>query len=178
MAKVVERLTNHPHIFHPEVGPALTQAVTLAENLGQSPILGGNAVEMLVDYDETIARLVADIDGAKDHVHLLFYIFADDRATAPVIEALGRAAKRGVRCRVLADAIGSRAGLRTLRPQVDGAGGRGPRDAAGQPPALEEGPPGPAQPPQDRRHRRAGRLHRLAEPGRRGVQGRASPMKS
>src|ERR1700754_99526 len=39
MAKVVDRLTNHPHIFHPEVGPALSQAVTLAENLGQSPIL-------------------------------------------------------------------------------------------------------------------------------------------
>src|SRR5262249_47547773 len=118
MARVVERLTNHPNVFHPEVGPALSQAVTLAENLGQSPILGGNAVELLVDSDGTIARLVADIDRAEHHVHLLFYIFADDRATAPVIEALGRAASRGVRCRVLADAIGSRSGLRTLRPQL------------------------------------------------------------
>src|SRR5262249_16998524 len=101
MAKVVGRLTNHPHLFHPEVGPALSRAVTLAENLGQSPILGGNAVELLVDYDGTIARLAADIDRAENHVHLQFYIFADDRATAPVIEALGRAAARGVRCRVL-----------------------------------------------------------------------------
>src|SRR5262245_15785160 len=57
MAKVVDRLINHPHIFHPDVGPALSQAVTLAENLGQGPILGGNAVELLVDYDGTIARL-------------------------------------------------------------------------------------------------------------------------
>src|SRR5262249_54019414 len=112
------RLTNHPQIFHPEVGPALSQAVTLAENLGQSPILGGNAVELLADYDGTIARLVADIDRAANHVHLQFYIFADDRATAPVIEALGRAVQRGVRCRVLADAIGSRPGLRTLRPRL------------------------------------------------------------
>jgi cardiolipin synthase len=53
---------------------------------------------------------------------LLFYIFADDRATAPVVEALGRAAARGVRCRVLADAIGSRAGLRTLRPRLAALG--------------------------------------------------------
>lgn len=118
MAKVVDRLSNHENRFHPEVGPALSQAVTLAENLGQSPILGGNSVELLVDYDGTFARLVEDIDGATDHVHLLFYIFADDHATAPVVEALGRAARRGVDCRVLADAIGSRPGLRTLRPKL------------------------------------------------------------
>jgi cardiolipin synthase len=118
MAGVVDRLANHPNVFHPEVGPALSQAVTLAETLGQSPILGGNAVDLLVDYDGTIARLVADIDRAEHHVHLLFYIFADDAATAPVIEALGRAARRGVVCRVLADAIGSRAPLRTLAPKL------------------------------------------------------------
>jgi cardiolipin synthase len=35
-----------------------------------------------------------------------------------VIAALGRAARRGVRCRVLADAIGSRSPLRTLRPKL------------------------------------------------------------
>jgi cardiolipin synthase A/B len=122
MAPVVGRLTNHPNIFHPEVGPALSQAVTLSENLGQSPILGGNAVELLVDYDGTIARLVADVERAENHVHLLFYIFADDRATAPVLEALGRAVKRGVACRVLADAIGSRTALRTLRPKLTALG--------------------------------------------------------
>jgi cardiolipin synthase len=122
MAKVVERLVNHPNVFHPEVGPALSGAVTLAENLGGMPILGGNAVELLVDYDGTITRLAADIDGAANHVHLLFYIFADDRATAPVVAALGRAAARGVRCRVLADAVGSRSGLRTLRPRLAALG--------------------------------------------------------
>jgi cardiolipin synthase len=122
MAKVVDRLANHPNIFHPEVEPSLSQAVVLVKNLSGSPILGGNAVELLVDYDGTIARLAADIDRAEHHVHLLFYIFADDYATAPVIEALGRAAKRGVRCRVLADAIGSRSGLRSLRRKLTGLG--------------------------------------------------------
>jgi cardiolipin synthase len=122
MAKVVGRLANHPNVFHPEVGPSLSQAVVLVKNLSGSPILGGNAVELLGDYDATIARLASDIDGAEHHVHLLFYIFANDHATAPVIEALGRAAKRGVRCRVLADAIGSRSGLRTLRPKLAALG--------------------------------------------------------
>src|SRR5262249_27323247 len=122
MARVIARLANHPNIFHPEVDAALSPAVALAETLGGSPILGGNAVEMLVDPNGTIVRLVADIERAADHVHLLFYIFADDHATAPVIEALGRAVQRGVRCRVLADAIGSRLGLRTLRPKLTALG--------------------------------------------------------
>jgi cardiolipin synthase A/B len=122
MARVVARLANHPNVFHPDVGPALAGAVALAESLGGSPILGGNAVELLVDYDGTIARLIADIDRAEHHVHLLFYIFADDAATAPVIAALGRAVSRGVRCRVLADAIGSYKGLRTLHPKMAALG--------------------------------------------------------
>ena len=33
MAGVVRRLTNDPNVFHPEVSPALSRAVTLAENL-------------------------------------------------------------------------------------------------------------------------------------------------
>jgi len=122
MATVVERFANHPNIFHPDVDPALSPAVTLAENLGGSPILGGNSIELLVDYDDTIARLVADIDRAENHVHLLFYIFADDDTTASVIDALGRATQRGVTCRVLADAIGSRAALRTLHPKLTALG--------------------------------------------------------
>jgi cardiolipin synthase len=122
MAPVVSRLTNHPNVFHPEVGDALSGAVALTEKLGGSPILGGNAVELLVDYDGTLARLVADIDRAERHVHLLFYIFADDRVTAPVIEALGRAVTRGVRCRVLADAIGSYSAIGTLRPKLTALG--------------------------------------------------------
>src|SRR5262249_56889488 len=98
MAGIVGRLAHHPNIFHPGVGPALSQAVALAKNLGGSPILGGNALELLTDYDGTLARLTADIEGAKHHVHLLFFIFADDAATAPIIEALGRAVKRALRC--------------------------------------------------------------------------------
>ncbi|OAI41745.1 hypothetical protein AYO40_02255 [Planctomycetaceae bacterium SCGC AG-212-D15] len=122
MARVVGRLAHHPNIFHAAVSPALQQAVGLTQHLGGSPILGGNAMELLTDYNGTIARIVEDIDRAKDHVHLLFFIIADDAATAPVIEALGRAAKRGVCCRVLADAIGSRVGLRTLRPRLRAMG--------------------------------------------------------
>jgi cardiolipin synthase len=52
--------------------------------------------------------MVADIDAAQDHVHLLFYIWLPDNNGCKVVEALKRAAARGVTCRAMADGLGSR----------------------------------------------------------------------
>src|SRR5580765_1927646 len=67
-----------PYVAHPDLPGPYQQAVTVAENLGDFGILGGNQVELLADYNGTVERLVTDIDGAGRHVHLLYYIFADD----------------------------------------------------------------------------------------------------
>jgi cardiolipin synthase A/B len=98
----------------PDLPANLTQAATLIENLGRFPSLGGNGAELLSDYEGTIRRMVEDIDRATSHVHLLFYIFADDRTGQEVIAALTRAVRRGVTCRVLIDALGSRAWARSV----------------------------------------------------------------
>jgi len=74
---------------------------------GFEPI-GGNTGRLLSDSNATIEAIVADIDGADDHVHLLFYIWLPDGNGLKVIEALKRAAARGVVCRVIADDLGSR----------------------------------------------------------------------
>lgn len=79
----------------------------LARRAGGLPSVDGNSVELLDDYDATIRRLIADIDGAKERVFILAYIFADDSIGCSVIDALGRAVGRGVDCRVLIDPVGS-----------------------------------------------------------------------
>jgi cardiolipin synthase len=119
---IFERLAQSPNIFHPDVGTELNRAVTLTEKLGELPILGGNAIEVLADYDAFVDRLIADIGAARDHVHLLFYIVGDDATTARVVEALGDAVERGVVCRVLADSLGSRPHFERLRPTLEAAG--------------------------------------------------------
>src|SRR5437773_5081820 len=119
---IFERLAQHPNISSPDVGVELKKAVTLAENLGELPILDGNSAEVLADYDELIDRLIADIDAARDHVHLLFYIVADDATTGRVIEALRDAVARGVVCRILADSLGSRPDFERLLPRLEAAG--------------------------------------------------------
>ncbi|QIO34894.1 cardiolipin synthase [Bradyrhizobium sp. 1(2017)] len=122
LAKVRERLLKHPNIFHPELSPGLEWTGYLAEKLGRMPTFAGNAAEIMVDYDAIFARLVTDIDRAKNHVHLLYFLFIADAATAPVIAALGRAVERGVVCRVLVDSLGSRSGLHILIPKLTALG--------------------------------------------------------
>src|SRR5208337_1063311 len=78
---------------------------------GFDPV-GGNTAQLLPNSDATIDAMVADIDAAKDHVHVLFYIWLPDRNGCKVVEALKRAAARGVICRAMADALGSRAMIR------------------------------------------------------------------
>ena len=112
----------HPHSVRPEVPPHLAQVVRLAENLGEFPIVGGNQVRLLPDYDGAIASLIADIESATHHVHLLYYIFATDRTGEAVADALTRAARRGVRCRVLIDSYGSKHWRRKLRRTLRPAG--------------------------------------------------------
>jgi len=106
------RFQHHPSILRPKLTGEARTAVALAERLGNLPILSGNDFELIPDTDAFIDRLIADIDTAEHHVHLLFYIFAPDRTGLRVTRALKRAVRRGVKCRVLVDAAGSRALVR------------------------------------------------------------------
>jgi cardiolipin synthase len=106
----------------PELPPQFTPVVTLARNLGDFDIFGGNAVELLDDYGGAVDRLLADVAAARDHVHLLYYIFADDRTGNRVADALIDAVKRGVACRVLIDSMGSKQARRRLAPRLRAGG--------------------------------------------------------
>jgi cardiolipin synthase len=109
-------------IVPPPLDPRAERAAELAARLGDFEAWGGNRVELLADYRGSIDRLVADIDGARDHVHLLTYIFEDDATGRRVAEAIERAARRGVTACVLADAVGSKRGLARLGPGLRAAG--------------------------------------------------------
>ena len=75
---------------------------------GFDPV-AGNSGQLMADSNAAIKRMVEDIDAAEDHVHLSFYIWLTDNNGLEMVEALKRAARRGVTCRALADDLGSRA---------------------------------------------------------------------
>jgi cardiolipin synthase len=119
---VRRRLLALPQMAAPELGPALQQGATLVSNLGSLHPLAGNALQLLPDYEQSIRQLVTDIDQAQHHVHLLYYIFADDETGLAVVDALERTVRRGVACRVLVDALGSKHWLKSLEAKLTAAG--------------------------------------------------------
>ena len=122
LANATDEISHSKFCSHPILPETYAPAAKLVQNLGQFPILGGNRIDLLSDYDRTVDQLVSDINGANHHVHLLSYIFANDRTGSKVIDALIRATERGVECRVLVDALGSRRWARTIRNRLTSEG--------------------------------------------------------
>ncbi len=77
------------------------------------PPVGGNTATLLDEGDSPFDVMIADIDAATEHVHLLFYIWMPDATGLRVAEAVMRAARRGVCVRVMADDLGSRLLIRS-----------------------------------------------------------------
>ncbi|MBA4016550.1 MAG: cardiolipin synthase [Pirellula sp.] len=102
--------------------PRFREAASLAELMGEFPLVEGNQVELLPDYDASIERLIGDIRAARSHVHLLYYILGDDAVGRAVEKSLVEAVGRGVHCIVLMDALGSRKSIATLAPRLRSEG--------------------------------------------------------
>jgi cardiolipin synthase A/B len=66
-------------------------------------MVGGNRAELFGDYLASIDAIIADVDRAKDYVHVEYFILIYDDTTAPLFDALARARERGVTVRVLSD---------------------------------------------------------------------------
>lgn len=120
--------TQHAETLRPHIPPQeqidtqYRDLFRLAHRVGQTTALAGNDGIVIQQTLDVIDRLVEDIDGARHHVHLLYYIFLPDKTGRHVGEALKRAASRGVKCRVLVDAVGSKHMLRQLAPELRRAG--------------------------------------------------------
>jgi cardiolipin synthase len=89
--------------FPDRVAPLFRMGETIN---GFSPV-GGNTALLTADSNAAIDAMVADMDAANDHIHLIFYIWLQDNNGLKVVEALKRAAARGVACRAMADSLGS-----------------------------------------------------------------------
>lgn len=77
----------------------------------------GNRIELAADSNAAIDALVQDINAARDHVHISFYIWLNDHNGGKVADAVVAAAQRGVACRVMVDALGSRGFIHSPRWQ-------------------------------------------------------------
>jgi cardiolipin synthase A/B len=104
-------LARAPGMDAPDLQPKIPEPYSHLFRLGYSvngfrPV-NGNRAHLLPNSNATIDSMVADIDAARDHVHLTVYIWLTDRNGLKIVEALKRAAARKVICRAMADGLGS-----------------------------------------------------------------------
>src|SRR5271166_1039418 len=122
---VLERMPQIPLVAGGDVDDAAAAVperyrhlFSLGHSISGFPPVIGNSARLLSDSNAAIDAIVADIDSATDHVHVLFYIWLPDHNGTKVVEALNRAAARGVTCRVMADDLGSRTIIHSGRWQA------------------------------------------------------------
>jgi cardiolipin synthase len=104
-------------------GSVAQELVLAAEMEGVSAPYPCNEVLPLAEGPAAFKAAREAVDAAVDHIHVLTYIFRDDRTGRGVLEALVNAARRGVAVRVLFDALGSYwTKRRFFKPLVDAGG--------------------------------------------------------
>jgi len=96
-----------------EVAPYFEDlAKIVARETGFHPSMG-NKIRLFDEAGHTITSLIEDIDNAQQNCFLEFYIIEAKGRVVGIMEALERAARRGVDCRIIADDIGSRKFLKS-----------------------------------------------------------------
>lgn len=96
----------------------------MAEKCGAPPVRGGNAVTLLADGGEAFDAIFAAVREAGRHVHVLEYIFRDDRLGHELLDLMIEKARQGVEVRLLVDAIGTLGSWKLIR-RLKAAGGQG-----------------------------------------------------
>lgn len=109
-----ERATPLPSPESDEAEQTLVQPVlaTVGRRATGAALLPGNAIEPLINGEQFFPRLLAAIDEARSSVLLSSYLFSTHGVAGDVIDALGRAAARGVTVQVLIDGVGAWYSLR------------------------------------------------------------------
>lgn len=102
---IVSHLDGHREPF----SGSFFEASRMATNLSRIPSTGGNKVDLLIDGNATFGAIFKAIDEARDSVWVQFFIIHDDALGRQLASHLVAAAKRGVKCRVLYDQVGSKA---------------------------------------------------------------------
>ena len=110
--RITEALTIHENQLQelPVVQQERARPIAeLAYNLGKLPAFKGNAVKILPEYNKAIKDIVKEIDKAEEFIHVEYFIIALDETTQPFFDAMARAVERGVKVRLMFDAMGYRA---------------------------------------------------------------------
>lgn len=91
---------------------------------GTAPLTFNNHIQIYTDGKRKFDKLFLDIDTAKHHIHLQYYIFKDDKIGNCLLDILTKKAKQGIKILVLYDDISSKSLPKKFFDALIQAGGR------------------------------------------------------
>jgi cardiolipin synthase len=73
-----------------------------------SPLTSGNTARLLINGEEKFPAVIQALEEARDHIHIEYYIYENDKIGQAIEEILIRKATQGVSVRFIYDDLGSR----------------------------------------------------------------------
>lgn len=106
-AKWLNELKNCHSIFAHENSDVARTLFRLCENRQGVAGVKGNQLQLLTCAEDTMKALIRDIQLARHHIEMVFYIWQPGGLADEVAESLMAASRRGVHCRLMLDSAGS-----------------------------------------------------------------------
>ncbi|MEF9992699.1 MAG: cardiolipin synthase [Peptostreptococcaceae bacterium] len=82
------------------------KVISLLLNTGKFPFTTNNNVEIFIDGNEKFKKLIQDIEKAKEHIHLEYFIIKDSEIGIKLKDLLIKKANEGVSVKILYDDVG------------------------------------------------------------------------
>ncbi len=83
------------------------QLISLVNKLTEPHLFKGNDITVFTTGEEKFSSLLRDIEQAREHIHLQYFIIENDTSGRRLVELLERKAREGVQVKVLYDYVGS-----------------------------------------------------------------------
>lgn len=125
----MSQIQQRSHLYYrsqERVEPPYNYATLVAylENTAAAYPMGGSSVQVIGSTKQFVTDLLAAINGAKESIHLQFYIFENDELGTMVRDALVAKAREGLEVRVIYDSVGSWRVPRAFFEEIRFAGGQ------------------------------------------------------
>lgn len=97
-----KNLTLNPNV---EVLPEYRNLINLLKNNNLSPLLQGSKIEIITEGNNMLDAMLKDMEHAKRHIHIEFFIFKNDKIGVIVKNMLMKKAAEGVEVRFIYDNV-------------------------------------------------------------------------
>jgi cardiolipin synthase len=87
-----------------------------------SPLTNDNEVELLINGEKKFPKVIEELEKAKNHIHIEYYIYDDDEIGNQLKDLLIRKVKEGVSVRLIYDDFGSHGIRKRIAVQLREAG--------------------------------------------------------